>query len=126
MTRAAVVKQKDFLKGVYKSRKAGKKIQGADQKQLKALAFAVHLVINKKVPLTKKIAKYFSGLKKSKIASLKHFFGEKSQITALIKSEKKYQIKIIKRFIHLIKILLTSFFAPDNDKISETDQKDLA
>ena len=120
--RANIVKQKEFLKKVYKSRKASEKIQEADPQQLKALAFAVHLVINKRVPLTKRIAKFFNKLSKSRIGALKRFFGSKEQLLSFLKSDKKKQIRVIKRFVHLIKVLLTSFFAPDNNIVSESDK----
>ena len=120
--RHVVSKEKDFLRTVYKSRKASGKIQEANPKELKALAFAVHLVINKQIPLTKKIAKFFSKIGKSKISALKRFFGSKEQVLAFIKSDKKNQIRVIKRFVHLIKVLLTSFFAPDNKIVSESDK----
>ena len=112
MMRRNVVNEKQFLKKVYKSR-TPKTLEKADEKKLKALAFAVHLVITKKVPLTKRISKYFHKLKKSKVLSLKRVFGDKENLLSLLKSNKANQIRVIKRFLSLIKILLTSFFAPD-------------
>ena len=120
--RRAITDEKAFLKKVYKSRKPVKKIQEAEPKELKALALAIHLVVNKQVPLTKRIAKFFSTVSKAKINSLKRVFGSKEQVFSFIKSEKKHQIRVIKRFVHLIKILLTSFFAPDNKVVSESDK----
>ena len=102
--RRAVESEQKFLKKVYKSR-SPKVLESADEKKLKALAFAVHLVITKKVPLTKKISKYFNKLKKSKILPLKHIFGDKNKLLSLVKSDKPQQIRVIKRFLRLIKIL---------------------
>ena len=122
MRRSAIIKERDFLKKVYKGRKIDGKIQSANPKELKALAFAVHLVINKQVPLTKRIAKFFSSISKSRIANLKRYFGSKDQLLSFLKLEKKTQIRVIKRFAHLIKVLLTSFFAPDNNQVSSEDK----
>ena len=110
--RRSVINEQQFLKKVYKS-KSPKTLERADEKKLKALAFAVHLVVTKKVPLTKRISRFFSKLNKSKILSLKRAFGDKDQLLSLLKGDRVHQIRVIRRFIRLIKILLTAFFAPD-------------
>ena len=116
----SVIKEKDFLKKVHKSNSI-KPIENASEKQIKALAVAVHLVINEKVPLTKKIINYCLKLNKSKIKSLKSFFGNKEELKKLVGLNRKLQIKIIKKYLKLIRVLRSSFFVKSDpvQKIAE-------
>lgn len=115
--RRNVVQEKPFLKKVYSS-KTFKPLKKAEEKELKALAFAVHLVVTKKVPLTKKIIKFLHKLKKVRIEKLLQFFGTKDQVFQLVKASRPYQIKTLSRFIKIIRVLLSAFFAPDQRRVT--------
>ena len=104
-----VIKEKQFLRRVHKS-KDFKPIEGGTVDQLKALLAAVHLVINKKVPITKKIVEEFLKLKKKTIEDLKTTFRKPEDLLKIFKLSRAEITKIIRKYFDIIKITLSPYF----------------
>ena len=109
-----VLSEKNFLRKVHRN-KNFKPVESASLNQLKALLTAAHLVINKKVPLTKRLVKEFLSLHKKKIANLKRVFQKPQDLLKLFKLSRSEITKIIKRYFGLIKLTLTPYFKKGND-----------
>ena len=114
--RHIVIKEKNFLKKLFRSKKL-KVLEEANDNQIRSLAYAIHLVLIKKVPLNQKIISSFLKINQRKINTLKKVFGEKINIDELLNLKKKKQIGVLKKFLPLIKILLSAYFnAKKNNK----------
>jgi len=112
MMRRSLQENKNFLKKVHKSSSV-KALEKAENSELKTLGYAVHLVLNRKVPLNKKIIKYCTDINRKKINALKKIFANKENFKNLSKLSKSEQLKIFRRYINIIKVLLSSFFSPE-------------
>ena len=121
MRHAIIINEKVFLKKLYKSKKL-KVLEEANDNQIYALACAIHFVLTKKVPLNQKIIASFLKINQRKINSLKNQFGNKEQINELLKLRKKRQITIIKKFIPLIKILLSAYFQKPSKTVAKASK----
>ena len=104
-----VVKEKKFLNRVYRSKDL-KPVEEGTLDQLRSLLAAVHLVINKRVPLTKKIAEEFLKLKKKTIDDLKKTFKSPEDILKLFKLSRADITKIIQKYFAQIKLALAPYF----------------
>ena len=107
--RHIVIKEKNFLKKLFRSKKL-KALEEGNESQIRSLAYAIHLVLIKKVPLNQKIISSFLKINQRKINTLKKVFGEKVNIEELLNLKKKKQITVLKKFLPLIKILLSAYF----------------
>ena len=107
--RDKVVKEKKFLKRIYKT-KDFKLIDSASFDQIKAILIAVHLVINKKVPINRKIAKNFLSLGAKTIEELKKVFKDPQDLLKLFKLGREHAIKILKKYFGTLKIALKPYF----------------
>ena len=129
--RHTIVKEKGFLKKLYKSKKI-KTLEESNDNQIRAISYAVHMVITKKVPLNQKIITSFLKINQKKINALKSQFGEKEHIEELINYKKKKQIKILSHFLPLIKLLLSAYFEKEKTpkqlkkKVSKSKTRKLA
>ena len=114
--RHAISKEQDFLKKIYKAKTSKQqqqqRLKEAKESELKALVIAVHLVVSKKVPLTQKIVEYLSKVHKKRIGTLKKYFGDKEKLKNLLSLAKSPRIKILHKYIGIIKVLLSAFFEP--------------
>ena len=119
--RHIIVKEKTFLKKLYKSKKH-KTLEESNDNQIRAISYAVHLVLTKKVPLNQKIITSFLKINQKKINALKNQFGEKGNIEGLFNLRRKKQINILKHFLPLIKILLSAYF--EKEKSSKKGNKE--
>ena len=104
-----VIQEKHFLRKIHKT-KDFKQVERASLDQLKAILAAVHFVINKKVPITKTLAKEFLKLKKKTIEDLKNTFKQPGDLLKLFKLDRNQVIKIVKKYFDLIKITLGPYF----------------
>ena len=104
-----VVREKKFLRRVYKT-KDFKLIDKASFDQLKAILIATHLVINKKVPITKKIAKDFLSLGVKVLEDLKKVFKEPQDLLKLFQLDRAQVVKILKKYFGALKITLKPYF----------------
>ena len=112
-----VVKEKKFLNRVYRSKDL-QPVEEGTLDQLRALLAAVHLVINKRVPINKKIAEEFLKLKKKTIADLKRLFKSPEDLTKLFKLNRAEITKIIKKYFDQIKLTLSPYFSkPKKDNL---------
>ena len=104
-----VLKEKKFLQRVYRSKNL-KPVDAATVDQLKALLAAIHLVINKKVPITNKLAAEFLKLKKKTLDEIKRLFRNPKDLSQLFKLSRGEITKIIEKYFDQIKLALSSYF----------------
>ena len=107
--RHRIIQEKNFLRKVHKT-KDFKQVERASFDQLKAILTAVHFVINKKVPITKALARTFLQLKKKTIEDLKKTFKSPEDLLKLFKLDRNQVIKIVKKYFDLIKATLGPYF----------------
>ena len=119
--RQKVIKEKKFLHQLYKAKDL-KLIELATIDQLKALLTAIHLVINKKVPITKKIVTEFLKLKKRTISDLKKYFQQPEDFSKLLKLDRAQITKLIRKFFDQIHLTLSPYFELQSRK--KRDYKD--
>ena len=107
--RHSVIKEKDFIRKVYKS-KSFKPLQSAEGHHLKSLLKAVHLVINRKVPLTTKVINAVSKIDRKTVRKLKRAIQNKEKLFGLLNAKKESILKIVKKFYNIIRVFLGSYF----------------
>ena len=86
-----IIKNKDFLRKVFKSKKVDNILAKASDEELKVLIYAINFVVTKKVPLPEKVEKQISLIKKQTLNRFQTAFHEKFE--KLLDSKRKNKSK---------------------------------
>ena len=107
--RRSVIKEKDFIRQVYKS-KSFKPLRSAEGHHLKSLLKAVHLVINKKVPITTSVINAVAKIDRRTVRKLKRAIQNKEKFATLLNAKKESILKLVTKFYDIIRAFLGSYF----------------
>ena len=105
-----IVKNKHFLKKIFKSNKLESVIKKASSEELDALLYAINFVVTKKVPLADKTIHQISKIRQKTPAFLRFENTFHEQFENLLNSKEAKKIKTIISYAPMIKKVLSPYF----------------